>query len=453
MYQPTPPIHHNGPVSAMVEKLDETQRKKIDSAIISRTPHSLTAIHEKFKLAEKGVSYQSLCGYARKIRDQADKEQLLEKTLADEIDIDAAILRYIKRQTLEILMHQDPSMLDVSRATTTMQRCRQIQLAADQSRERQSQDLAKGGRPESGATPRLSNQQREQERRDAPWGRNDDGTPISHEQHLGRLNRVANFVYGINLPGWSRSTEEPAGDQNRERQSQDLAQGGRPADQNRERERPASDADPCEITEHFPDPHDSEGVLCIMSPDDPAKPGSSEPCAARVASGVSPDDESVRSCENPFSHELSGESFPLSDSSPSDPSRVEDSPWRNHKEAVSNDESSEITRQSSDLGKVCASLPPIEAIAKTSPWRDGPGNLEACHDKTLRTSPCLSASAVNVLSDSDVTFQNPKSAIQNPKSVVTRPNLRRVRVREDAGPAPRGTIYDDPSTREGKDSS
>jgi hypothetical protein len=353
----------------MFEKLDETQRKKIDHAIISRTPHSLTAIHEKFKLAEKGVSYQSLCGYARKIRDQADKEQLLEKTHADEIDNDAAIHRYIKRQTLEILMHQDPSMLDVSRATTTMQRCRQIQLAADQSRERKSTDLAAGGRP---------------------------------------------------------------------------------ADQNRERERPASDADPCEITGHSPDP---EGVLCIMSPDNPAKPGSSELCAARVASGVSPDDESVRSCENPFSHELSGESFPLSDSSPSDPSRVEDSPWRNHKEAVSNDESSEITRQSRDLGKVCASLPPIEAIAKTSPWRDGPGNLEACHDTTLRTSPCLSASAVNVLSDSDVTFQNPKSAIQNPKSVVTRPNLRRVRVREDAGPAPRGTIYDDPSTREGKDSS
>jgi hypothetical protein len=131
MNQQTPPVHHNGPINAIYEKLDEKQRKKLDSAIISRNPSSLTKIHETFHLAEAGISYQSFHGYARKIRDEANKLSLLESTFSSEIDIVEHLKNQVGRQCLDMILNADAngtSPLDVQRITNAYGKCLQFNL-------------------------------------------------------------------------------------------------------------------------------------------------------------------------------------------------------------------------------------------------------------------------------------------------------------------------------------
>ena len=309
---PTPNTYDAGPISTIFGALDEKQRKKLESAIITRN-HSLVKIHEIFHLAEAGISQQTLYRYARRVRDQADKEQLLEKCLADEVDIDAAIFKYIKRQTLEILMHRDPNMLDVTRASLTMRRC-QITLAAQSNSKSKIQNLkSPAPNPKS-------------------WGTNEDGTEMTHAQFMAKFKRVlfeeyapksvkedpaarAAFFLSPDIP-----PRAPAPDQSpeRKRAGELLTNASHsafarnptidprscenpfshvpsreslpaPTDQNRERQRPERSATPCEITHQsseFDDPSSKTHDLGLKSLRNPqSKPW------CKVTHDDPPDDE------------------------------------------------------------------------------------------------------------------------------------------------------------------
>jgi hypothetical protein len=226
MYEPKPPIHHNGPTNAMYEKLEDNQRKKIDEAIIKRDPHTLKAIHEKFKLAEKGISYQSLHGYAREIRDQANKLTLMESTFSSEIDLVEHLKNQLGRQCLDMILNADAngmSPLDAQRIANAFGKCLQYNLTIARTKaleaataradvaarlvESPPETRAPAGRGSdvaadvpvgrgTRATARPARQELEVgDDPEARYGRHEDGTPRTHEQYCATVNKVMFEVF------------------------------------------------------------------------------------------------------------------------------------------------------------------------------------------------------------------------------------------------------------------
>jgi hypothetical protein len=187
---PNPNTYDGGPISTIFDVLDEKQRKKLDNAIITRNPSSLTKVHEIFHLAEKGISQQTLYRYARKIRDQGNKITLLESTFTSEVDVVEHLKNQIGRQCMDMILNADVNgitPLDAQRIAHAFGKCLQYDLiiartkaleaaTADQSRERK--------RPVShDASP------------DPGYGRNEDGSPKTHEQYCATVKQVLFEVY------------------------------------------------------------------------------------------------------------------------------------------------------------------------------------------------------------------------------------------------------------------
>jgi hypothetical protein len=208
---PNPNPYDGGPISTIFEKLDEKQRKKIDEAIITRNPSSLSKLHEKFHLAEKGISQQTLYRYARKIRDHANKLSLTESTFTSEIDLVEHLKKQIGRQCLDMILNADAtgmSPLDAQRIANTFGKCLQFDLTiartkaleaatADQSRAREEAVLSKTGGPNhSRVTSRSTRQQLEVgDDPDPGYGTNEDGSPRTHEQYCATVKQVLFEVY------------------------------------------------------------------------------------------------------------------------------------------------------------------------------------------------------------------------------------------------------------------
>ena len=178
--------YDGGPVSTLNDRIDEKLRKKIDAAIIKREPRTLVAIYDKFKLAEAGVSYDVLWRYARRIRDETSKSVLLEATLADEIDMPTAISRMLSRQCLEAVLQGEAAPLDLHRLTLAYHKSLQV---------------IKTLREIEHAGARLKDP-------DCNWTRKRDGTPLTDEEMLTNLAKLAKQIYGANLPGMAPLVRE-----------------------------------------------------------------------------------------------------------------------------------------------------------------------------------------------------------------------------------------------------
>src|SRR5882672_1414606 len=115
MDRPMPENNHYGTSSSIFEKLDAARRQKIDRAVANRDPVTFRAIFEKFKLAEAGVSYSAFYRYARKIRDQADQQILLDDEFCPGADVPAMLLNQVARQFAAMMLHENPTPLMTQR--------------------------------------------------------------------------------------------------------------------------------------------------------------------------------------------------------------------------------------------------------------------------------------------------------------------------------------------------
>jgi hypothetical protein len=184
----TPPIHNHGNISTLFEKLDPSRRKKIDACILNRQPASIRAIHEKFHLTDAGISYHVLYRYARSLRDEQSTDILDENVLAGRVDLPAKIPELLACRLTELLLHEDPSELAIQRLTNAY--TKSLQLKAVIAR---AAAIVEVPNPKSAS---LS------------WhDRNKDGSPLTEEQRLYNLNKLANRIFGVSLPGMGKDAD------------------------------------------------------------------------------------------------------------------------------------------------------------------------------------------------------------------------------------------------------
>jgi hypothetical protein len=188
-----PPLHTGGRVSTIFDKIDEKQRQEIDTAIIKRRPRTLVGIYDKFKLAKAGVAYFVFYRYARKVRDEANKTAILDATLADEIDVPAALAKMISRQCLDAVVQGESSPLDTHRLTLAFHKSLQVikTLREIQKLERPPLPAAEKVDPDD-LTPR--------------WP---DGQPVSDREYHEGIRQAIVDAYGADFYPSSPAGTEP----------------------------------------------------------------------------------------------------------------------------------------------------------------------------------------------------------------------------------------------------
>jgi hypothetical protein len=122
--------NRGGPISSLFSKLSYEQRRILDRAILNRQLPSCRALYEHHHLANLGISYHAFWRYARRLRKDACKNLMLDPTLADQIDLSAKLPDVIGAHFLQILLHDNPNPMDVTRMANTYHQALHFRSAA-----------------------------------------------------------------------------------------------------------------------------------------------------------------------------------------------------------------------------------------------------------------------------------------------------------------------------------
>ncbi|HVP10189.1 MAG TPA: hypothetical protein VMV94_03270 [Phycisphaerae bacterium] len=102
------PVAQNTPGHpAMYEKISPDLRRTIDQAIVDHDPPTYREIHEKFGLAERGISFWVFYRYARNIRCQAEKLHIAELVLPDEPQVLDALPKLLAQRLFQVLLYDE----------------------------------------------------------------------------------------------------------------------------------------------------------------------------------------------------------------------------------------------------------------------------------------------------------------------------------------------------------
>lgn len=101
--------------STLFSKLTAEERAALDEALINRDPPTYKAVYEKFRLAEKQVSYTAYFCYARRIRHRAAIAQCTSDILKDAPDFDSILPGLIIPRLVDALMDEDSSPTQINR--------------------------------------------------------------------------------------------------------------------------------------------------------------------------------------------------------------------------------------------------------------------------------------------------------------------------------------------------
>jgi len=138
--------------STIFEKLDPHRRRKLDRAIIDRSPPTYRAVFDHFRLGDSGVSFTAFYYYARRLRARAAVINLAELALPEESDLSQAVPRLIMHQLIESLLsteHSPRNIEHISRAWRTAA-CTpaDIKLREEAARAAADRELARHNRSE-----------------------------------------------------------------------------------------------------------------------------------------------------------------------------------------------------------------------------------------------------------------------------------------------------------------
>ncbi|HKQ50471.1 MAG TPA: hypothetical protein VJZ71_20535 [Phycisphaerae bacterium] len=93
--------------STIYEKTTADERRKVDRAIVNRDPPTYRGVFEKFRLAEKGVSFTAFYNYARRIRAAAQVCNLAELVAPAQADLNQTLPRLLGDRLIETLLYQE----------------------------------------------------------------------------------------------------------------------------------------------------------------------------------------------------------------------------------------------------------------------------------------------------------------------------------------------------------
>src|SRR5262245_3726793 len=104
--------------SSIYEKTTADERRKYDRAIVNRDPPTYRGVFEKFRLAEKGISFTAFYNYARRIRAAAQNHNLAELVAPAQRDLNQALPRLLGERLMDMLLyHEDATPDQIHRLT------------------------------------------------------------------------------------------------------------------------------------------------------------------------------------------------------------------------------------------------------------------------------------------------------------------------------------------------
>lgn len=104
--------------SSIYEKTTVDERRKIDRAVVNREPPTYRGVFEKYRLAEKGVSFTAFYNYARRIRGAATNYNLAELVIPAQADLNRTIPRLLADRLIDTLLYaEDATPAQIHRLT------------------------------------------------------------------------------------------------------------------------------------------------------------------------------------------------------------------------------------------------------------------------------------------------------------------------------------------------
>ncbi|HVP13682.1 MAG TPA: hypothetical protein VMV94_21080 [Phycisphaerae bacterium] len=117
--------------SVLFSDLPPALRQSLDRAIAEHDPPTYREIHEKFRLAERGVNFYAFYRYARRVRHIAEMMHLAELTAPNEADLLPTLPKLIAQRLFETLLCEDAPASLIQQLTNAYRQASAILLARE----------------------------------------------------------------------------------------------------------------------------------------------------------------------------------------------------------------------------------------------------------------------------------------------------------------------------------
>jgi hypothetical protein len=115
--------------SSLLTKLDADTRRRLDRAIIDRSPPTYRGLYETFELADMDVSFTAFYYYARRLRLRASLLELARLEAPDDANLDKQILPLLAQRLLETLLEEGISSRTILRLAHAYSKINYVDLS------------------------------------------------------------------------------------------------------------------------------------------------------------------------------------------------------------------------------------------------------------------------------------------------------------------------------------
>ncbi len=144
--------------SSLFEKTDPDLRRKINQAIVNRSPQTYRGVYEKFDLQSHGVSFTAFYYYARRLRMSAALRELAVLTTPEEQALQARLTSLLGQRLFETLLDEEASPQNIQRLMNAYRMGNQMDLLRRQFTGRDEAEKRKAANLENNALCRIAKQ-------------------------------------------------------------------------------------------------------------------------------------------------------------------------------------------------------------------------------------------------------------------------------------------------------
>ncbi|MFQ5425135.1 MAG: hypothetical protein ACE5F9_14315 [Phycisphaerae bacterium] len=105
--------------SSFYEKTDAAFRRQINRAVVDRDPPTYRALFQKFRLADRGISYHAFYRHARRLRIQAAALDVADAVLPDNTDLAGLLPHLVACRLLDALQDESTAPTVLQQLTDT----------------------------------------------------------------------------------------------------------------------------------------------------------------------------------------------------------------------------------------------------------------------------------------------------------------------------------------------
>ncbi|HVP11022.1 MAG TPA: hypothetical protein VMV94_07525 [Phycisphaerae bacterium] len=95
--------------SSLYEKLPKDLRRQLDQAIVDHDPPTYRGLFDKFKLADRNISFMAFYRYARRIRANAALIDIAQMTLPEGTDLDKILPQLVGQRLFDACFDEETS--------------------------------------------------------------------------------------------------------------------------------------------------------------------------------------------------------------------------------------------------------------------------------------------------------------------------------------------------------